>query len=62
MSQVNLYDPYERQREKQYSREQDDRDLIAGVVSVGDLSVRNSLFGSMDLSRARIRSRGRMHA
>lgn len=62
MSQVNQYEPSERQRAKQASREEDDRDLRAGVVSVAEISARNSLFGAMDISRARIRSRGRIGA
>lgn len=56
---VNLYDPAARRREKQISREQDDRDVRSGAVSRADLRGRNSIFASLDLSRSSIRRRSR---
>jgi hypothetical protein len=38
------YDVLERQREKQRLRDEDDRDLRAGVASVGDLAQSNGFF------------------
>lgn len=60
MQPMNRYDPRERQREKQRAREQDDRDLRSGAVSADELGRRNGLFSPLDLSAARIRSRGRI--
>ena len=57
MQQLSLYDPMDRQREKQRSREQDDRDLRSGVVSRQELSARNSFFSSLDVAGSSIRRR-----
>lgn len=60
MSDDRLYNPHERMREKQLRREQDDRDLAAGLISKEELSRRNGLFSSLDLSGAKIVRRGRI--
>mgnify|MGYP003582240195 CR=1 FL=1 len=57
--QVGLHDPMERQREKQRSRYQDDRDLREGRVSREEMRLRNSFFSSVDLANSSIR-RGRV--
>ncbi|HEX8416599.1 MAG TPA: hypothetical protein VF641_03255 [Methylobacterium sp.] len=57
MQQVSLYDPMERQREKQRSRDQDDRDLRMGVVSHEELSARNGFFSSLNIAGSSIRRR-----
>jgi hypothetical protein len=57
MMQVSLYDPMERQREKQRSRDQDDRDLREGRVSREEMRLRNSFFSSVDLANSSIRRR-----
>ncbi|WP_454887776.1 hypothetical protein [Sphingomonas oryzagri] len=62
MQQRLHYDPIERQREKQCAREQDERDLRAGVVSVGELNERNGFFSGIDFSHASIRRRRRIAA
>lgn len=62
MLQLNLYDPLERQREKQSARRQDDRELRMGDVSVHELAARNGMFSALDLPRARIVGRGRIAA
>ena len=62
MQQRLHYDPIERQRDKQHAREQDERDLRAGVVSINELSERNGFFSGIDLSRASIRRRRRIAA
>jgi hypothetical protein len=54
---VSLYDPLERQREKQRSRDQDDRDLREGRVSREELRMRNSFLSSVDLPNSSIRRR-----
>jgi hypothetical protein len=60
MQQRLHYDPIERQREKQRAREQDDRDLQAGIVSISELSERNGFFSGVDFSRASVRRRRRI--
>lgn len=57
MLQVNIYDPMERQREKQRSRDQDDRDLRMGIVSRQELAARNGFFSSLDIAGSSIRRR-----
>lgn len=57
MIQVSHYDPMERQREKQRSRDQDDRDLRMGLVSRQELAARNSAFSSLDVVGSSIRRR-----
>lgn len=57
MLQVSLYDPMERQREKQRSRDQDDRDLRLGVVSREELAACNGFFSSLDVAGSSIRRR-----
>lgn len=57
MLQVSLYDPMERQREKQRSRDQDDRDLRMGAVSRQELGARNGFFSSLDVANSSIRRR-----
>jgi hypothetical protein len=47
----------ERQREKQRSRDQDDRDLREGRVSREEMRLRNSFFSSVDLANSSIRRR-----
>jgi hypothetical protein len=59
MFEIGYYDPVERQREKQLSREQDDRDLREGRITAKELAVANGFFSALDISRARIRRRGR---
>lgn len=60
MQKAGYYDPIERQREKQLSREQDDLDLLSGAVSREELGKRNGFFSSLDLSKARVGRRGRV--
>lgn len=55
---MGQYDVLERQREKQRSRDQDDRDLRDGSVSQLDLSQSNGFFSGLSVSRARIGRRG----
>lgn len=62
MSQINIYSPDDRQREKQLAREQDDRDLRSGRISAAELSAANGMFSSLDVAHARIRRRGRVSA
>jgi len=60
MSTIGVYSPEMRQREKQLSRERDDRDLRAGLISPDELAAVNGFFSSLDISRARIGRRGRL--
>ena len=62
MIQLAQFDSLERQREKQRSRDQDDRDLHAGNLSADELAARNGFFSGLQLSGARIRHRGRIGA
>jgi hypothetical protein len=48
--QVGRYDPAERQREKQASREQDDARLRSGQVSRAELRLENNPFSGLDVS------------
>lgn len=57
MLQVSHYDPIERQREKQRSRDQDDCALREGSVSREELRLRNGFFSSLDLASSSIRRR-----
>jgi len=57
MMQVNLFDPIERQREKQRSRDADDRELRMGLVSREELGARNGFFSSLDIAGSSIRRR-----
>lgn len=59
MRQIERYNPIERQREKQRAREQDERDLRAGVISPEALNHRNGFFSGLDLSNASLRLRRR---
>lgn len=47
MLQVCLYDPAERQREKERSRALDEADLRSGSVSHAEMSARNGFFSSL---------------
>lgn len=58
--QASYYDPQQRIREKQISREQDDRALRSGAVSRDELGHRNGFLSSLDLSGASVRRRGRV--
>lgn len=49
MPEVCLYDPAERQMEKERSRAADEADLRSGSVSRGDLSARNGFFSSLQI-------------
>jgi hypothetical protein len=57
---AGYYNPQQRMREKQISRDEDDRALRSGAVSRDEMSRRNGLVSSLDLSRASISSRGRV--
>lgn len=52
------YDALERQREKQRSRDRDDRDLQDGRASMDELAHRNSFFSGFAVSHGRIGRRG----
>ncbi|MBT2246088.1 MULTISPECIES: hypothetical protein [Sphingobium] len=58
MMQAGHYDVLERQREKQRMRDQDDRDLRNGVVSMDELAQQNGFFDSLPIRSARIGRRG----
>ncbi|AOF96538.1 hypothetical protein [Sphingobium sp. RAC03] len=58
MIQIGHYDVLERQREKQRSRNQDDRDLHSGAVSIDQLAHQNGFFDGLPIRRARIGRRG----
>lgn len=58
MIRIGQYDVLERQREKQRLRDQDDRDLRNGAVSLIDLAQNNGFFSGLAVSRARIKRRG----
>lgn len=62
MMKSNRYNPADRQREKQQSREQDDYDLRMGRVSADELAAANGFFSSLDVLHARVRRRGRVSA
>jgi hypothetical protein len=49
------FDPRQRQSEKQASRDQDERDLQAGVVSREELRHNNGAFSALNLAGSRIR-------
>jgi hypothetical protein len=51
---IGFFDPGERAREKQASREEDDRLLAAGQISVAELSERNSMFAGLDLAHSSV--------
>ncbi|KUR69944.1 hypothetical protein AQZ52_17745 [Novosphingobium fuchskuhlense] len=57
MKQVAFFDSAERQRAKQHAREQDDRDLQAGLISPEALNQQNGFFSGIDFSQASIRRR-----
>lgn len=59
MRKIKRYNPIERQCEKQHAREQDERDLRAGVISPEALNRRNGFFSGLDLSNASVRLRRR---
>lgn len=52
-----FFDPQKLREEKQRAREKDDEDLKAGRVTPAELSRRNGLFSTVDLSKARVRRR-----
>jgi hypothetical protein len=60
MVEIRYYDPAERQREKQLSREQDERDLREGRITARELSAINGVFSALDIANARIVRRGRV--
>ncbi|MEG3125093.1 hypothetical protein [Sphingomonas sp. GB1N7] len=62
MQHVAYFDSVERQRAKQHAREQDDRDLQAGLVSPEALNQQNGFFSGIDFSNASIRRRRRLAA
>jgi len=62
MQQCAPFNPVERQRAKQRAREQDERDLQAGVISPDALNDRNGFFSGIDFSNASIRRPRRMAA
>ena len=57
MLQVSHYDPIEREREKQRARDQDDRALRQGSLSIEELRFRNGFFSSLDLAGSSVRRR-----
>lgn len=58
--QASYYNPQQRVREKQISREQDDRALRSGAISRDEMGHRNGFLSSFDLSCASVRNRGRV--
>lgn len=48
------FDPAERARQKQASRDEDARQLAAGEVTPRELRKRNAFLGALDLSRYRM--------
>ena len=48
------FDPAERARQKQAARDQDERDLAAGLVTRQELQARNSFATGLDLPNAKI--------
>lgn len=54
----DYFDPRQRQREKEFARECDERDLRDGRVSRQDLSVRNGFFSSLQIVGSSIRHQG----
>lgn len=62
MPQVAHFDSFDRRREKQRAREQDDRDLREGAISPEDLGQRNGFFSGIDFSRASLRRPRRIAA
>ena len=56
--QAGYFDVLERQRAKQRSRDQDDRDLRSGALSREELALQNSFFDGLAISRGRIARRG----
>jgi hypothetical protein len=57
---TGYFDPDERRREKQISRDQDDSDLREGRISSEALQRQNSIFASLDLSSSSVRRSARM--
>jgi len=55
MQKVDQFDSFDRRREKQRAREQDDHDLKSGVISPEALGQRNGFFSGVDFSRASVR-------
>lgn len=62
MQKVAQFDSLDRRREKQRAREQDDRDLRAGVISPEALGERNGFFSGIDFSHASVRRSRRIAA
>jgi hypothetical protein len=58
MMQSVYLDVLERQRAKQLSRDQDDRDLRSGAISRSDLAHQNGFIDGLAVSRGRIARRG----
>lgn len=52
---TDSYDPVQRAKDKQASRDQDEADLNSGKVTREELAKRNGFFSSLDLSEAYIR-------
>jgi hypothetical protein len=48
------FNPEQRRLEKQAARDKDDEDLRTGKVTREELQKRNSLFGAIDLSQAKV--------
>lgn len=58
MPRMSQFDPKERQREKERSRQSDEQALRSGRVSREQLQVRNSLLGSFEILDSSIRLQG----
>ncbi|HZF93884.1 MAG TPA: hypothetical protein VEZ20_03325 [Allosphingosinicella sp.] len=54
----DYFDPWQRQRDKEFARERDEQDLRAGAVSRQDLSARNGFFSSLQIVGSSIRHQG----
>ena len=54
---TNYYDAKQRQHEKQLSREQDDRNLQAGIITARELTDHNSFFSSLNFEGSVIKRR-----
>jgi len=58
MVQSSYYDPAERRREKDRSRERDDRALRNGSIGRDELRAQNGFLASLDVISSSVRRRG----
>lgn len=50
----NYYDPKERARQKQLSREQDEQDLKSGKITKEELRKKNGFFSSLNIENSEV--------